>query len=518
MKDKGLLKLFLVVSTGAVVLTSLNLFVLYPRFTVTLVSQTEEVAVRLASHLSSATIGQRGGKITLNDLWDVLAGNKIKAIQKDLKIVKLKVFLPSGETLYSTSPEDIGEINQKSYFHEIVAKGNPYTKVVKNEKNVEGQTVTADVVKTSVPIMVNGGFAGVFEIYLDITEHLAILHRLSTFSSVLSIGSMGFFLILILAGMLRLDRKIIENQEANEELDRLASDLSKKNIEIDEKRRELQKAYEELQKTQSQMLQREKMASVGQLAAGVAHEINNPMGFITGNIGALKKYMKKFVEFIEIQAEMLASLGAEDRVKEAREKLKLDFLIKDINDLLQESTEGARRVTEIVRNLKSFSRLDEAVVALADINECIETTLKIIRNELKYTTTIHKEYGELPLTLCNAQELNQVFMNILMNAAQAIEKQGDITIRTRHESDVIRVSISDNGSGIEPDKLGRIFEPFFTTKVVGKGTGLGLSICYDIVKKHGGEITVESEVGKGTTFTVGLPVKDGTSQATVNSQ
>jgi len=269
----------------------------------------------------------------------------------------------------------------------------------------------------------------------------------------------------------------------------------------------LKKVNDELKNTQAQMLQREKMASVGQLAAGVAHEINNPMGFITSNLSTLEKYVAKFTEFIAVQSEALASVGAADKVQDARKKLKLDFLIEDTGDLLHESLDGAKRVTEIVRNLKSFSRVDEAAVNPANINDCIETTLKIIWNELKYKTKVYKEYGDLPDTLCNSQELNQVFMNILVNAAQAIEKQGDITIRTWEEENTIKIAISDTGGGIAADKLNRIFEPFFTTKEVGKGTGLGLSICYDIMKKHEGEIAVESEVGKGTTFTVILPVK-----------
>ncbi len=271
---------------------------------------------------------------------------------------------------------------------------------------------------------------------------------------------------------------------------------------------DLEKINKELKSTQAQMLHREKMASVGQLAAGVAHEINNPMGFITGNLGALKNYVAKYLAFIETQSKALSSLNAEGLVKEAREKLKLDFLISDTNDLLAESLDGAKRVSEIVQNLKCFSRIDEDLTAPSDINECLESTLKIIWNELKYKVILHKDYGELPLTLCNSQELNQVFMNILVNASHAIQEQGEITIRTWQEDALIMVTITDTGTGIAQDELTNIFEPFFTTKEVGKGTGLGLSICYDIVKKHEGEILVKSEMGKGTEFTIKIPVKE----------
>jgi len=274
----------------------------------------------------------------------------------------------------------------------------------------------------------------------------------------------------------------------------------------------LEKAYTELKATQTRILQQEKMASIGQLAAGVAHEINNPIGFISSNLGTLDKYVSKLTEFIEAQAAIIAALGSEefDRVLgEKRRKLKLDYVIPDIKALIEESLDGADRVRKIVQDLKSFSRVDEAEYKHADINECIESTINIVWNELKYKAVLKREFGDLPLTKCYPQQLNQVFMNLLVNAAHAIEKQGEITINTRHEDDSILVAISDTGVGIPEKDLGRIFDPFFTTKEIGKGTGLGLSITYDIVKKHNGDITVHSEVGNGTTFTVRIPVVDG---------
>ena len=270
---------------------------------------------------------------------------------------------------------------------------------------------------------------------------------------------------------------------------------------------DLEKAYNELKTAQATILQQEKMASVGQLAAGVAHEINNPMGFIASNLGSLAKYLDRLAEFIATQGAALNNPEEAPRVAEARKKLKIDFVLQDSRDLIVESLDGADRVKRIVQNLKSFSRVDQAEEQPADLNECLETTLNIIWNELKYKTTVHKEYGELPRIRCFPQQLNQVFMNILVNGAQAIEKQGDITIRTWAEADAVKIAISDTGGGIPADKLNRIFEPFFTTKPVGKGTGLGLSICYDIVKKHGGEIIVDSVEGSGTTFTVVLPIR-----------
>jgi two-component system, NtrC family, sensor kinase len=279
---------------------------------------------------------------------------------------------------------------------------------------------------------------------------------------------------------------------------------------------ELQNAYAELKAAQSRILQQEKLASVGQLAAGIAHEINNPMGFIISNINTLLKYTDRIWEYVDLLKHEMDGQGSghciEDSLKLVEEKkksLKIDYIREDVNNLITESLEGAERVKKIVQDLKSFSRLDESEYKPADINAGIESTINIVWNELKYKVTLIREYGDIPFTKCNLGQLNQVFMNILINAAQAIESQGEIKIKTWSEQNFIHIFISDTGRGISQEHLKRIFEPFFTTKDVGKGTGLGLSIAYDIVKKHNGEIHVESEVGKGTAFTIIIPVVEG---------
>ncbi len=265
----------------------------------------------------------------------------------------------------------------------------------------------------------------------------------------------------------------------------------------------------ELKSTQSQMLQREKMASIGQLAAGVAHEINNPIGFVSSNIRSLDKYIKKLTEYLELLESSIKEHAPEswEEIKPQRKKLKIDFLLEDCDDLIIESLDGSDRVRKIVQNLKTFSRVDQAVEQLADLNECLESTIAIVWNELKYKAQLEKDFAELPDIYCSPQELSQVFTNILVNAAQAIEKEGLVKIRTWLEDETIFISIQDNGSGIAKENLEKIFEPFFTTKPVGEGTGLGMSISYEIVKKHGGEILIDSELGKGTTFTISLPLK-----------
>jgi two-component system NtrC family sensor kinase len=278
-----------------------------------------------------------------------------------------------------------------------------------------------------------------------------------------------------------------------------------------EKNKEVEQAYSDMKMAQSQLLQQEKMASIGQLAAGVAHEINNPMGFIGSNITTLAKYVGKLEEFFSEQAGVLEKFVTDTealaKVAESRKRLKLDFVLEDMKDLISESLDGCDRVKKIVMDLKGFSRVDQAEYQKIDINECIDSTLNIVWNELKYKVKLKKEYGQLDLLSCYPQQLNQVFMNLLVNAAQAIEKEGLITIKTWQDDAFVYASITDNGSGMPTEVRDKVFEPFFTTKDVGKGTGLGLSIVYEIItKNHHGEIHVESAEGEGTCFTIKIPI------------
>jgi two-component system NtrC family sensor kinase len=273
---------------------------------------------------------------------------------------------------------------------------------------------------------------------------------------------------------------------------------------------ELKKAYAELKEAQLQIFQQEKMASIGQLAAGVAHEINNPMGFISSNLSTLSKYIDRLAEFVDtVDKSLLTCAGSEEieKISSLKKRLKIDYVMSDSRQLIAESLDGAGRVRRIVQDLKSFSRLDQAEFALINLNEALETTINIAWNEIKYIATLTRDYGEIPYIKCFPQQLNQVFLNLLLNASHAlVSTQGSITIRTWSEDEQVCVSVTDSGCGIPAENLQRIFEPFFTTKEVGKGTGLGLSISYDIVRKHGGNIAVESEVGRGSTFTVTLPI------------
>ena len=274
---------------------------------------------------------------------------------------------------------------------------------------------------------------------------------------------------------------------------------------------ELQAANRQLAQSQSQLLQSEKMAAVGQLAAGVAHEINNPIGFVSSNLSSLSRYVQDLLGLVhayEEQARAQPDVLPGQALQDARAAVDLAFLQEDIPMLLQESVDGLGRVKHIVQGLRDFSRVDSNQCQETDLMAGLESTLNVIKNELKYKAEIVKAYGKLPLVYCNAAQINQVFLNLLMNAVQSIDTQGRITLASGVEADKVWISVEDTGAGIAPEHLSRLFEPFFTTKPVGKGTGLGLSISYDIVKQHGGEITVTSEPGKGSRFCIWLPARN----------
>jgi len=296
-------------------------------------------------------------------------------------------------------------------------------------------------------------------------------------------------------------------QQANAKLQQARDQLE---MRVHERTHELSAALEQMKLTQSQLLQSEKMAAVGQLAAGVAHEINNPIGFVNSNLGSLKHYVAQLLNVISayeaMETESSPLAERQQRLTQARAVADLDYMKADVVNLLSESVDGLERVKKIVQDLKDFSRLDQAQWQDADINAGLESTLNVIAHELKYRANVVKHFAPLPLLRCLPSQLNQVFMNLLLNAAQAFDGPGEINITTGFSDDNVWVDIRDSGKGIPTDLQKRIFEPFFTTKPVGKGTGLGLTIAFDIVqKKHGGRIEVDSALGQGTTFRIILP-------------
>ncbi|WP_224984322.1 ATP-binding protein [Geomonas agri] len=402
-----------------------------------------------------------------------------------------------------------------------------------------------------VPIVQTGQPLGTLQFGLDLSQIVAARHLLllqggtiATLEVILStviLTLLGYWLTRHLASLTRASLEVAQGnltpapvREGHDDVGRLGAAFNTMSRAISERVRELTAAKEALQQRAAELenlnltlesrvqeevaknrekdnylTQQEKMASIGQLAAGVAHEINNPMGFITSNLSTLEKYLRRLQEFIAAQEEALREGGGEaasESLAQTRRQLKIDHILADGKQLIAESLDGGVRVQHIVQNLKNFSRVDQLQYSLVDLNECLETTISIAWNEIKYVATLRREFGVLPLVSCYPQQLNQVFLNLLVNASQAIEHAGEIVVRTWSEAGNVFVSVSDTGQGIAPEVINRIFEPFFTTKEVGKGTGLGLSISYDIIRKHNGEITVESTPGLGTTFKIMLPV------------
>jgi two-component system NtrC family sensor kinase len=264
---------------------------------------------------------------------------------------------------------------------------------------------------------------------------------------------------------------------------------------------ELNALSEQLKMANRQLLQSEKMAAIGQLAAGVAHEINNPVGFVASNLKTLVGYVRQLLELVD---QMNEWGGTE--LQQLKQRYDYDFIREDINGLLAESAEGVDRVRKIIGALRDFSHTSDETFTQADLHEGIESTLKVVNNEIKYKADVVREFGQLPLIECIAAQINQVVMNLLVNAAHAIEEFGRIVIRTGVEGDQAFIEIEDSGCGIPAELQQQIFDPFFTTKPVGKGTGLGLALSFNIIEKHNGYISLRSEPGKGSCFRINLPL------------
>ncbi|HDH06562.1 MAG TPA: histidine kinase [Nitrospirae bacterium] len=274
--------------------------------------------------------------------------------------------------------------------------------------------------------------------------------------------------------------------------------------------KEVQYRKDELKHAHAKLLHQEKIASIGQLAAGIAHEINNPLGFISSNINTLKQYVSKFREMLLFYRSAFEKegLSSEDREasKQKWKNLKLDFIFPDVEDLVRESLAGAERVKKIVSDLKGFSHIDEANEADIDIKSEIERTLNVLTHEIPEDAEIVRDYQDIPAFFCNPAHICQVFFNIILNALQAKKEGLKLIIAARCLSNLIRIDFSDNGPGIPENIRNRIFDPFFTTKEVGTGTGMGLNVAYEIINSYGGAIEVESEAGKGATFSILLPL------------
>ncbi len=350
--------------------------------------------------------------------------------------------------------------------------------------------------------------------------------------SILQIGSAAVIVLLSIALADKINlykaekdafqQKAFETAKENEKIVREQNIILEQNViertkELKQSNENLQQTLIDLKETEAQLVESEKMASLGQLTAGIAHEINNPINFVTSNVGPLKRDIATLQEMMaKIEEIGIQDLPAEEKkslINNMKAELDYDYMNTEIEYLLNGIKEGANRTSEIVKGLRVFSRLDEDDVKLADINECLDSTIVIVNNMMDGKISVEKNYGDLPLVECYPGKLNQVFLNVLTNGVHSIqerwpnENNGKLTITTTHDEDHVQISMKDNGIGMTEETKKKLFEPFFTTKDVGVGTGLGLSITWNTIKKHSGQIKVNSEPGAGAEFIFTLPIK-----------
>jgi len=305
-------------------------------------------------------------------------------------------------------------------------------------------------------------------------------------------------------------RRLLEetNRDLETKVAARTQELSTANQELQQRHQQIQAAYQELARTQDQLIHSEKMASLGLLVAGVAHELNNPISYVHSNLEFIEDYTERLAGIIKAHSGALHSADpVQHHGDERQESTRVETTLKTLRELITSCKEGTGRVKKIVLDLRVFSRTDDIGLVLTDLHEGIESTLNLLAKQYRDRIVVHRDYGSMPLVECYPSQINQVFMNLLQNAAQAIPGQGEVWIRTSADSGWVKIIIRDNGVGIPEDQLNRIFDPFFTTKPVGAGTGLGLSISYGIIEKHGGRIRATSKVGEGTEFTLELPVR-----------
>ncbi|MDP8222542.1 MAG: ATP-binding protein [Candidatus Lernaella stagnicola] len=311
----------------------------------------------------------------------------------------------------------------------------------------------------------------------------------------------------IIAG-LELARDATQRIKLERNVEIRSRQLAAANAELRRANEQLARAYEELQQAQIHRAHAEKMASLGVLVSGVAHEINNPLNFVAGSQKLLQENVERLRRMLEEFERLELGEGNRERLDELKKSYEYDYILEDLKTIVRNIGTGAARMKQIVQNLRAFSRMDRGQREEFNVCEGIESTLQILHHQYKDRITIERDYRNVPPIICTPGQINQVFMNILHNAIQALEGAGRIVISVRAVGDWLQVSVADDGPGIADDDLLHVFDPFFTTKKVGKGTGLGLSISYGIVQDHGGRLWVESEQGNGSTFHLKLPLND----------
>ena len=526
-----LLRNFSLVSLSGFVLTTSLLAVLYRKQAVrNTVISTEESNVALTQVLSNTLWPEYGDFLTSTQSLSteaLLAAEESRQLQETivtqlegLSVVKVKIFDLEGRTVFSTDPKQIGIVKKESAGLSAALSGNVLSQLGHRDTFRSLESVTLEdrhLLSSYIPIRTGGAtgeIKGVFEVYTDVTPALLrirLIQRNSILYSMLLLSTLYGVLITFVRKADRLISSQYQHVEASEVRYRKQSEA-------------LETALSDLKRTQTQMIHSEKMSGLGQMMAGVAHEINNPVNFIHGNLAHVDTYVQDVLKHLELYEATYPEPPAKIQVQ--AEDLEIDFVREDLDKTLASMKLGTERIREIVLSLRIFSRLDESECKYADIHEGIESTLMILRHRLQAAPNrpeirIVRDYDELPRVECYAGQLNQVFMNLLVNAIDALEDSPDIlepqiVIRTERRvggaspsgNRTILVSITNKGPAMPVDVKDRIFEPFFTTKEVGKGTGMGLAICHQLItEKHKGKIECFSDEERGTEFVLEIPIK-----------
>lgn len=396
--------------------------------------------------------------------------------------------------LYNNAYEDINELYRNKIKPSFLAKGACEVDAFFENLGKNGLWLHF----TAAPLFnTNGEIIGAIQTLEDITERKEAEHALRLAHADLE---------------LLIKKRTAQLADANKKLEEDIREREEIECELIRRNNDLTELNSQLFKAQEQLVQSEKLASIGQLAAGVAHEINNPIGYIFSNFTSLETYIAQLFQMIHAYEQAETHITAPDvidEIKKFKENIELEYLKEDIPELVLQSREGITRVKKIVQDLKDFSRIDSNQEwQWSNLHEGMDSTLNIVNNEIKYKADVIKEYGEIVDVECLPSQINQVIMNLVINAAHAIgPHRGKIVIHTSQKNDHVQIVVQDNGCGIPKDIMGKIFDPFFTTKPVGMGTGLGLSLSYGIIKKHNGQIEANSEPGQGTSFCITLPIK-----------
>ncbi len=400
---------------------------------------------------------------------------------------------------YSEYSKDFGDYSIIIYAYKEIYQRNALDSMVRN--------IHKYIANVLLIIIVIGIITGVY--MSEIVSHS--LEKLSKAAKKMASGN--FDIKIPRTHYYEINDLISSYNEMGEQLNDLYSSLENK---VQERTLALEEANNKLKETQAMMVHSEKMRSLGELVAGIAHEINNPVNFIHGNIMILQNYSDDLFKVIDLYDKYSDKLTSEEKseIDELKKDIDLDFMRDDIKDLIKSCIEGTQRTKNIVLDLKNFSRMEEMVLTQFDIPKEIDTTLNILNNKYKNRITVVKNYSpDVPKIEAYGGQLNQVFMNILDNAQDAIEDEGTVTINVlpdENDKSKVKIEFIDTGVGIAKENIKKVFEPFFTTKVVGKGTGLGMSISYRVIKDHNGTIEIDSEIGKGTKFTIRLPINHET--------